>query len=124
MDFGPNPELEAIRDHHSLPLGNDLDRVLRYETTIQRQLTYAIDQLERLQRARKGEKNTRAGERSGFKRSVAVQMRFLLNEANTSIVFSQNGFRQPRAQHIGGSRVRTKLLQRRIWQTFVRNAFK
>ena len=31
------------------------DRILRCEPTIQRQLVYAINQLERLQRARKGE---------------------------------------------------------------------
>ena len=51
----PSPELTAIKDHLSLPLGVDLDRILRYETTIQRQLVYTINQLERLQRARKGE---------------------------------------------------------------------
>ena len=50
-----HPERAAIKDHLSLPLGADLDRTLRYETTIQRQLVYAINQLERLQRARKGE---------------------------------------------------------------------
>jgi hypothetical protein len=53
--LGPNPELEAIKDHLSLPLGADLDRILRYETTVQRQLVYAINQLERLQRSRRGE---------------------------------------------------------------------
>jgi hypothetical protein len=51
----PNLEREAIQDHLRVPLGNDLDRVLRYETTIQRHLTGALNQLERLQRARKGE---------------------------------------------------------------------
>jgi len=50
-----NLELAAVKDHLILPLGADLDRILRYETTIQRQLVYAINQLERLQRARKGE---------------------------------------------------------------------
>ena len=35
--------------------GVELDRILRYETTIQRQMVYAINQLERLQRTRKGE---------------------------------------------------------------------
>jgi hypothetical protein len=41
----------------SLPLNDHerLDRILRYETTINRQLAYAVNQLERLQRARKGE---------------------------------------------------------------------
>jgi|SRR5271157_2549915 len=55
MGSKPNPEREAIKDHLSLPLGSELDRILRYEATIQRQLVYAINQLERLQRARKGE---------------------------------------------------------------------
>jgi len=50
-----NPKRAAITDHHSLPLGADLDRILRYETAIHRQLVYAISQLERLQRGRKGE---------------------------------------------------------------------
>ena len=36
-------------------MGVDLDRILRYETTVQRQLVYAINQLERLQRIAKGE---------------------------------------------------------------------
>jgi hypothetical protein len=48
-------EQKAIKSHLRLPLGEDLDRILRYETTIQRQLVHAINQLERLQRARKGE---------------------------------------------------------------------
>jgi hypothetical protein len=51
----PNPELEAIREHLSLPLGADLDLILRYEKAIQRELAYVLNQLERLQRARKGE---------------------------------------------------------------------
>src|SRR5271167_3616555 len=42
MRLGPDP-------------GAELDRILRYETAIQRQLVYAINQLERLQRLRKGE---------------------------------------------------------------------
>jgi hypothetical protein len=52
---------EAITDDRVLEEGstlmftNYLDRVLRYETSIQRQYGYAINQLERLQRARKGE---------------------------------------------------------------------
>jgi len=53
--FVPTPELAAIKDHLRLPLSDDVDRILRYETTIQRQLVYAINQLERMQRARKGE---------------------------------------------------------------------
>ena len=55
VGLGPSLELEAIKEHLSLPLGAELDRILRYETTIQRQLVYVVNQLERLQRARKGE---------------------------------------------------------------------
>lgn len=46
---------ESMKDSRSLPLGAELDRILRYETANQRQLAYAINQLERMQRARKGE---------------------------------------------------------------------
>jgi hypothetical protein len=49
------PELDEIKDHLRLPLSDDGDRILRYETAIERQLAYAINQLERMQRARKGE---------------------------------------------------------------------
>jgi hypothetical protein len=52
---GSNPDPATNHEHLSLPLGPKLDRILRYETSIQRQLAYAINQLERLQRARKGE---------------------------------------------------------------------
>ena len=41
--------------HFSLPVDKDLARILRYEASINRDLTYAINQLERLQRARAGE---------------------------------------------------------------------
>jgi hypothetical protein len=51
----PNPKTISIKEHLKIPLGADLDRILRYETTIQRQLVYAMNQLERLQRIRKGE---------------------------------------------------------------------
>jgi len=51
----PNPERDAIKDHHYLPLNTEVDRILRYETTIQRQLVHALNQLERMQRARRGE---------------------------------------------------------------------
>lgn len=39
----------------ALPLGAQLDRILRYETTIQRQVIYTLNQLERVQRMRRGE---------------------------------------------------------------------
>lgn len=42
-------------EEFSLPLERDLNRILRYEASIQRQLVHAINQLERMQRARKGE---------------------------------------------------------------------
>jgi hypothetical protein len=52
---GQNPELGRITGDLRLPLGESLDRILRYETAIQKQLVHAINQLERLQRMRKGE---------------------------------------------------------------------
>lgn len=42
-------------DDFCLPQTRTLDRILRYEASVQRQLVHAINQLERLQRARKGE---------------------------------------------------------------------
>src|SRR4030095_8830861 len=50
-----NPEREAIKDHLCLPEARQLDGILRYETAIQRQLAHALNQLERMQRARRGE---------------------------------------------------------------------
>lgn len=52
LGLSTDPELA---NHLSLPLGADLDLILRYETANQRQLVYAINQLERLQRTRGGE---------------------------------------------------------------------
>ena len=40
---------------HVIPNSDALDKVLRYETTIERQLGRSVDRLERLQRRRKGE---------------------------------------------------------------------
>jgi hypothetical protein len=48
-----NPELRL--PPLSLPAEEDLDRILRYESSIHRQLAFAMNQIERLQRARKGE---------------------------------------------------------------------
>lgn len=49
-------KLVTNKDNLSLPARSaELDRVLRYETSIQRQPTYAVNQLERLQRTRQGE---------------------------------------------------------------------
>ena len=50
-----DPILEETNRHLTLPLSDKLDRLLRYETSVHRQLVYAINQLERLQRTRKGE---------------------------------------------------------------------
>jgi hypothetical protein len=49
------PDSEKAKVRLNLPLDDRLDRILRYETSAHRQLVYAINQLERLQRARKGE---------------------------------------------------------------------
>jgi hypothetical protein len=44
---------EKMRDHRALPISSDyLDCVLRYDSTMQRQLSSTLSQLERLQRAR------------------------------------------------------------------------
>jgi len=48
-------QLRGLTDHLSLPLGNPLDRLLRYQTAIQRLKASKIVELERLQLRRKGE---------------------------------------------------------------------
>jgi len=48
-------ELEAQITSLSLPGEQAIDKILRYETAIERKLYRAMDQLERLQRQRKGE---------------------------------------------------------------------
>ena len=45
----------AERQVRSLPASDAADRILRYESHLERQLDRAIDQLERLQRRRAGE---------------------------------------------------------------------
>ena len=69
MVLGPSPELAAIKDHLSLPLGADLDRILRYEPRSRASwLTPSISwnfTTSSQRRARSG-----ASERSGFSRSV------------------------------------------------------
>lgn len=47
--------LEVVRLRQSIPASEDMDRLLRYETAIERQLYRALAQLERLQRQRRGE---------------------------------------------------------------------
>lgn len=56
----------GITDHLSLPLGAELDQILRYETSIQRQLAYAINQLEAL--AARPQRGTRTGTRASSSR--------------------------------------------------------
>ena len=47
--------LQAIKKSCSLPKEVEMNKVLRYETTIERQLYKAVNQLERLQRFRAGD---------------------------------------------------------------------
>jgi hypothetical protein len=46
---------ETAVAEHVIPKGENLDRILRYETAIERNLGRSIDRLDRLQRRRKGE---------------------------------------------------------------------
>jgi len=50
-----SPEIDAITDHLFLPPKEELDKLLRYEAMINKQLDHAIAELERLQRRRNGE---------------------------------------------------------------------
>ena len=56
-DFYPScdPQIDAITNHLFLPEKEELDRLLRYEAMINRQLNHAIAELERVQARRKGE---------------------------------------------------------------------
>lgn len=47
--------MEVAVGQHAIPKGDSLDKILRYETTIERQLGRTVERLERLQRRRKGE---------------------------------------------------------------------
>ena len=53
-----DPEIDAMTDHLFLPEKEDLDKLLRYEAMINRQLNHAIAELERVQARRKGEVTT------------------------------------------------------------------
>ncbi len=55
IEENENLELEAHIASLALPRREVVEKILRYETTIERQLYRAINQLERLQRQRKGE---------------------------------------------------------------------
>lgn len=50
-----HPDYFATEWQLALPLGVNLDLILRYEASVHRQLVHAINQLERMQRTRKGE---------------------------------------------------------------------
>ena len=49
------PEMDTMTDHLFLPEKEELDKLLRYEAMINRQLNHAIAELERVQARRKGE---------------------------------------------------------------------
>jgi hypothetical protein len=51
-----DPEIDAMTDQLFLPEKEELDKLLRYEAMINRQLNHAIAELERVQARRKGEK--------------------------------------------------------------------
>lgn len=48
-----NPEIDAMTDHLFLPEKEELDKLLRYEAMINKQLNHAIAELERVQARRK-----------------------------------------------------------------------
>src|SRR5438876_1899342 len=50
-----SPELDAITDHLFVPPKEELDKLLRYEAMINKQLNHAIAELEQLQRRSNGE---------------------------------------------------------------------
>jgi hypothetical protein len=50
-----NPEMDAMTDHLFLPGKEELDKSIRYEAMINRELNHAIGELERVQARRKGE---------------------------------------------------------------------
>jgi hypothetical protein len=49
-----NPEMDAMTDHLFLPEKDELEKMLRYEAMINRQLNHALAELERLQARRNG----------------------------------------------------------------------
>ena len=50
-----NPEMDAMTDHLFLPEKEELEKLLRYEAMINRQLNHAIAELERIQARRTGD---------------------------------------------------------------------
>lgn len=55
FDKKEDMEIEARILSYNLPSKEAVEKILRYETTIERQLYRAVDQLERIQRTRRGE---------------------------------------------------------------------
>ena len=49
-----NPEMDTLTDHLFLPEKEELDKLLRYEAMINRELNHAIAELERVQARREG----------------------------------------------------------------------
>jgi hypothetical protein len=49
----PDVEGHLALDHLFLPTNGDMDKILRYDVTINKQLNHAIAQMERLQTMRK-----------------------------------------------------------------------
>ncbi len=54
-EYERDQRLNEINEHLSLPLGSELEQVLRYQTAMERQEARALTDLERLQRERAGE---------------------------------------------------------------------
>jgi len=50
-----SPDIDAITDHLLLPPKEELDKQMRYEAMLNKQLNHSIAELERLQRRRNGE---------------------------------------------------------------------
>ena len=50
-----NPEMDALTDNLFVPEKEELDKLLRYEAMVNRQLNHAMGELERVQTRRKGE---------------------------------------------------------------------
>jgi hypothetical protein len=59
----PN-DMKVARGQYVIPNRDALEKILRYETTIERSLDRALDRLERLQRRRLGGSGSSSGQRS------------------------------------------------------------
>ena len=85
-----NPEMDAMTDHLFLPENEELDKLLRYEAMINRQLNHAIAELERVQARRKGEVNPSS---SRILRNKAKKL-FSFNKINISLGRTKPKWRQ------------------------------